>query len=49
MSAEPKSTSARAASLIGRKLPWLTATALRLLAPVLPNLWLFYSIVESAI
>jgi FkbM family methyltransferase len=45
MSAEPKSTSARAASLIGRKLPCLTATALRLLAPVLPNLWLFYSIV----
>src|SRR5260370_13091244 len=45
MSAEPKSISARAGSLIGRKLPHLSAATLRVLAPALPNLWLFYSIV----
>ena len=45
MSTEPKSISARAASFIGRKFPRLSATTLRVLAPALPNLWLFYSIV----
>jgi FkbM family methyltransferase len=45
MSDGRKSISVRAASLIGRKLPRLSAAGLRILAPVLPNLWLFYSIV----
>ena len=45
MSDGPKSIPVRAASLIGRKLPRLSAATLRVLAPILPNLWLFYSIV----
>lgn len=38
----PTSLPASAAAFIGRKLPHFSAAALRVLAPVLPNLWLFY-------
>jgi FkbM family methyltransferase len=47
MNTEGKSISAHAAALIGRKLPRLSAAILRLLGPVLPNLWLFYWIVPE--
>lgn len=47
MSVESKSIFAQVASLIGRRLPRLSATMLRLLAPILPNLWIFYWIVRE--
>lgn len=47
MSTETKGISISAATLLGRKLPRLTATTLRLLGPVLPNLWIFYWIARE--
>jgi len=47
MSTKNKSISANVATLIGRKLPRLSAATLRVLAPILPNLWLFNSIVQE--
>jgi len=47
MSAKSRSIYADAAALIGRKLPRLSAIMLRILAPALPNRWVFYSMVRE--
>src|SRR6267154_1872230 len=47
MNNDGKNMRAKAAALIGRKLPRLSATVLRLLAPILPNLWVFYWIARE--